>query len=366
MYIYIAIGKASMDELIKYLNVLKTSKQYYIIFNISNKEYLVNTTKICNNQLIDFPWKTVDEFTHIPTMECILSLCYSIHSWLNMSFGHFAETLEHKKHMSLINCHDGRTRTGLLIATYLKYSGSFITTTEAFHTFCKTRSISIPTLPASYRIFFNNFDKLMDKNFKSKLPIDYYLSDIAISNCPVDQLPSIEIWDSLGGKVFHSHEEGNYTWGINLAAPCIFSSQTGCSYYSTNCKLLSDFVIICRFGEVPSYSKQKAAVIFRYQNNALFLCPEKSNESLDNSLSVLLTIDDIDIFPQYKENFDENFKIKLTFKKKIKLLLQDNIEPLKLKVLPPNIRASFDRGLVEVIIVLFILLLLHIYCIYII
>lgn len=343
-----------MDELIKYLNALKKSKQIYIIWNISNKEYLPHQTNICNNQLIDFPWKTVDNFTHIPTIETILSICYSIYSWLDISFGRYADSLEYKKHMSLIHCQDGRTRTGLLIACYLRYCGTFLTTIDAFRTFCKLRSISYPILPPSYRIFFENFDKLMNTNynFKSKLSNDYYLSDLAITGCPVDQLPSIEIWDSIGGLVFHSHEEGNYTWGVNLAAPCIFSNQTCRSYYSTNCKLLSDFVIICRFGEAPSYSKQKATVIFRYQNNAYFLTPEKTNEVLDNSLSVLLTIDDIDVFPQYKESFDDNFNIKLTFKKnkKSNFDIENNNELIShsLKLLKPKSHSSFDRGLVEV------------------
>lgn len=358
----VAIGKLSHSDLVDYLKSLNKEQHPYIVLNISGKEYLHHQHSLCRNQLIELPWHTIDQSTHIPTLQSILSICYALKSWFDIGSGDYAKSIQQLEHLALIHCQDGRTRTGILTACLMKYNGTYASTKDAFCCFCKAKKISIPVLPASYRIFFENFDSLVDGRMTPRsaplLKLDLILADITISGCPVDELPSIEIWDAVAGRVFHSHEEGVFTWGVNLAAPCIYSNQSGRSYYSSNCQLSSDFVIICRFGEVPSYSKQKAAVIFRYQNHALFLDPKKVHEGGEGKLSLLLSLDDIDIFPQYKSNFDESFSVKLTFKhassgEHKSLDSEDVHSALKsskknranLQYFAANKKSSFDSGL---------------------
>lgn len=84
-----------------------------------------------NNQVINAPWVTVGSNTPIPTLDCILTQCYSIKSWLDIRSDHIA----------IVHCATGRSRSGILIACLLKYIGAFDHASEAFDFFCSTRSV---------------------------------------------------------------------------------------------------------------------------------------------------------------------------------------------------------------------------------
>lgn len=82
-----------------------------------------------NNQVVDNPWVTPGHFTQAPSLDCIFSLCYSIKSWLDLK----------KENIAILHCANGRSRTGILMACFLRYIGAFEHTSDAFDFFCATR-----------------------------------------------------------------------------------------------------------------------------------------------------------------------------------------------------------------------------------
>lgn len=110
------------------------TRQQCVVWNISDKEFLVRKSHLINEQILDIPWKTPGQFTHAPTLESILLLCYSVKSWLDIN--HHPDLLPH---VAVIHCSNGKTRTGILMACLLKYSGSFLSSTAAFQFFCQAR-----------------------------------------------------------------------------------------------------------------------------------------------------------------------------------------------------------------------------------
>ena len=81
-----------------------------------------------NNQIIDTSWASPGQ-SDTPSLECILSQCYSIKSWLDIRSDHIA----------VVHCSTGRSRSGILIACLLKYIRAFDRAADAFDFFCRTR-----------------------------------------------------------------------------------------------------------------------------------------------------------------------------------------------------------------------------------
>ena len=73
---------------------------------------------------------TPGHFTQAPSLECVFRQCYSIKAWLDLKDDHIA----------ILHCGNGKYRTGILMACYLKYIGAFEKSTEAFDYFCGIRS----------------------------------------------------------------------------------------------------------------------------------------------------------------------------------------------------------------------------------
>lgn len=82
-----------------------------------------------SNRVVDAPWITPGQFTHLPTFSCIHSLCYSVKSWLDISVDNIA----------IIHCGNGKSRTGILIACLLKYIKAFERASQAFEYFNSAR-----------------------------------------------------------------------------------------------------------------------------------------------------------------------------------------------------------------------------------
>lgn len=350
---------------------LSNNLQPSLIWNISDKEFLARTSEKIYDQILDVPWKTPGKFTHAPTLESILSLCYAIKSWLDISNDtNNNNNISFNNHLGIIHCSNGKTRTGILIACVLKYMGSFQTSTDAFQFFCEARANSAPVLSPSYRIFFSNFDTIVNSNGKFPNPSQcIHLSAISISGLPVDELPSIEIWDSLNGLIFSSHDIKS---DENICIPtdkCTWSDQYGDGYFSTDCNVVSDFAVICRFGGNHADVKDKTTLIFKYQNNAAFFTTHGNATN-----TIVLKRNDVDVNPEYADSLEnDTFLMNLSFtpydstsstlsglRSRTSSVTYDILSPIPVSrsfhlnnnhgflFLPPNKRGSFERGLEEV------------------
>ena len=81
-------------------------------------------------QVLENPWVTPGHFTQAPSLECVFAQCYAIKSWLDLR----------QDHISILHCSNGRSRTGILMACFLKYIGAFEHASDAFDFFCGARS----------------------------------------------------------------------------------------------------------------------------------------------------------------------------------------------------------------------------------
>lgn len=83
------------------------------------------------NQVINAPWLTPGSSSQVPSIDSILTQCYSIKSWLDIQSDHIA----------IVHCTTGRSRSGILVGCLLKYIGAFDYASEAFDFFCRTRYV---------------------------------------------------------------------------------------------------------------------------------------------------------------------------------------------------------------------------------
>jgi hypothetical protein len=386
----LAVGKFQDKEIGELLRVISaespegsdeaSGRQPVLIWNVTEKDFLPRTVHLLDNQVMDVPWKTPGEFTHSPTLESVLLMCYSLKSWLDVSPVAAAEHLEATAaplpNLGVVHCSNGKTRTGILIACLLKYSGAYATSTAAFDFFCQARAKSKPVLSPSYCIFFQNFDLVVDRNGRFPNPSHcIHLTSVSISGLPVDELPSVEIWDSCRGLVFASHActDGDGDCDLVPTAQCSWSDQFGDGLFRASCDILSDFAVICRFGGEHARIRDKTTLIYKYQNNAAFL-----ETAADGGSSTLtLRRDDVDVNPEYSESIDaESFVMKMTFDGAIDAAdsstsRQGPRSPgarhspsrpdasaaaagnstsaaYSFLYLPPDSKASFDRGLEEI------------------
>jgi hypothetical protein len=183
-------------------------------------------------------------------MECVFRNCYAVKSWLDLR----------DKNVAVVHCSDGKRRTGILIACYLKYIGAFEHASDAFDFFCASRNASRKvdsiSLAPSYRILFENVDRAVDHGaFYSHKPL--HLRCIALSGLPVDDIPCVEIW-GMRGLIFCSHDgdapkEGR-TW----------SAEFGDGFFKVGTEVLGDFCIMVRFGGSGVATRDKTTLIFKY------------------------------------------------------------------------------------------------------
>lgn len=91
------------------------------------------------------------------TLQAFFEICQSIETWLEID----------GRHVAVIHCTDGRARTSLAVACYLKFSEKFESTQEAFEYFCARRSPSDSTwincLHHKYLQYFNDVLSLHGK-----------------------------------------------------------------------------------------------------------------------------------------------------------------------------------------------------------
>ena len=99
-----------------------------IIF-LSGKELSSGLPAKLKCQIIDNPWVTPGHFTQAPSLECVFRQCYSIKAWLDLK----------QDNVAILHCGNGRSRTGILMACFLKYIGAFDHASDAFDFFCGLR-----------------------------------------------------------------------------------------------------------------------------------------------------------------------------------------------------------------------------------
>jgi len=290
-----------------------------------------------------------------PSVARVMDICYALHAYLSIpprQLPHalldgssswkpqqkqqdkkrkFSGSHHHSHHhlpsrtVACIYCGNGKTRTGVTIACYLRFCNSVPNSLSGFKIFCERRGImsssssTSPTqsekdisshIPPSLRQFFRNFDEVVNMR-RFPYPEPLLLRSIQLKGVPVDDMPCVDIWehgDVLRRRIFSSHEDnGNnyHSSNVNTSQLKKWDDEEG-SYTVGKLLLRQDFTLVCRFGgEFASDANDPSKVLFRYVNNPNFLNGEKSLE---------LNMADVDMMRRYADSFDEeDFLLTLVF-----------------------------------------------------
>ena len=216
-------------------------------------------------------------------------------------------------------------------------------------------------LSPAYNTLFTNFDMLVNQHGSLPNPSQtVQLCEIVITGLPMEDTPSIEIYDVCNGLVYQSHDYlGDSAAEYLCREQCIWSGEYGNgSYVLTNCVLTSDFAIVCRFGGEYASVKDRTTLIFKYQNHAGFISmnnntniktntPRRSTAPSQSYTLLHLGRDDVDISPAHLE-FISHEEFKLTLKLLPVNTNTTTINTHNIAYLNPHTRVSFDYGLEEV------------------
>jgi hypothetical protein len=286
--------KNSPANMVTYLDQQHRS---YLAYSLTNEPPDDRTLVLFRRQIVQLGWwSPCTDRSETPSISRLLKACYAIHAYLQLD----------PTNVVLVYCANGKTRTAIVAACYLRFTGVVRGTKEGFLYFLSKRGIPHPMevlqrVPPSLKLFFRQFDKVLDLGcFLNRKPL--LLRAIALQGVPVEDQPCLDIWDSSQQHVYSSHPE---MWEHDASLKRCMANKPGSQwadeegFYKVNAIIDGEFLLICRFGgdfarETKIHDPSK--ILFRYTNTTGFLsggCPYE------------LTSQQVDLMRRYAKNFDE-------------------------------------------------------------
>ena len=96
----------NLDEMARFLQ--RHFPQRCMIWNLTAQEY---DTSAFQNQVVSFPIHR----NSMLTLKTLFDITRSLDAWLDID----------PRNIALVHCHNGKSRTGLIVASYLRYTGEF-------------------------------------------------------------------------------------------------------------------------------------------------------------------------------------------------------------------------------------------------
>ena len=302
------------------------------------------------------------ERSETPSIPHILKVCYAVHSFLQLD----------SKNVVLTYCDNGKTRTAIAAACYLKFTNMVPRTEDGFRYFLlqlrrhkqlrterekKRTQIMGPILSAAYdafdnvddavneermnaivnniinqippslRLFFRQFDKVLSLGgFLNHRPL--LLRAIAIQGIPLEDQPCLDIWDSSRRHVYSSHHpillhppatpnstiatlgEENDTFNNKPVSQWI--DEEG--FYQINTVLDGEFLILCRFGgDFADDTNGSSNTMIHDPSKILFRYTNTTGFLAGGSIYDLPS-KKVDLMRQYSDHLDdEDFLFSLVF-----------------------------------------------------
>eukprot|EP00937_MAST-01D_sp_MAST-1D-sp2_P001223 g1223.t1 len=301
-------NKNNVGELSEYLNTAYPRR--YLVANFGKRKLSAEVCRKLDNQVVEMAWDKPDYSSQTPPLTQMFKLCYALEAWLQVDM----------RNVVALCCENGKTKTGVVAACFLVYTGAKDSCIDAFHTFfCKRVNKKwkvkdiLKTLPNSLVRYLNNFYDLCSlRAFPNTQPL--LLERIVVQSLPVmDAAPCVDVWLAAAeGKVWPprgSHStvrEEDVTW----------DSEDGTLCLRMGVVLDGDFMLVCRLptpsGEMsprnPAASSTSPGgssnVLFRYTSTNGFLAAGP----------LQLAMKDLDMYRGYKDSFDKDlFSMTLIF-----------------------------------------------------
>ena len=304
--------KNSPGNMVTYLDN-QHGRGHYLAFSLLNEPPDDRTLLLFRRQIVQLGWSgsPCPERSETPAIPQILKACYAIHAYMQLD----------QANSVLVYCSNGRTRTAIVAACYLKFSGLVESAEQGFIHFLIKRGTTNPPnrileqLPPSLKLFFRQFDKVLDLGgFLNRKPL--LLRAIALQGLPVEDQPCLDIWDSSKQHVYSSHPDKWQNdaslqrqmsfWPANNRPVSQWAEEEG--FYRVNVVLDGDFLVLCRFGgdfaqETSLHDPSK--ILFRYTNTTGFLSGAFPYECHSGN---------IDLTRRYADHLDdEDFLVTLLF-----------------------------------------------------
>jgi hypothetical protein len=315
----------------------------YLVFSLSDQPPDDRTQLLLRRQIVQLPWQSAGRpASETPTIVTMLGVCYALSAWLHQDAVNHDDnddnsnhdndndnnnTTKRPKKVALLYCANGKTRSAIAAACYLKFTGQVDTTRDGFGHFLERRCPDsgvaaedvLRQLPASLHTFFTNFDECLQLGtYMNTKPL--MLRAIALQGIPVDEMPCLDLWDAAGRHVYSSHAalwdnvvetnpaaaaaSGSKNSSRNDPSLAQWSDEEG--FYRVNVILEGDFCLLCRFGGTHAQDNNDSSkIIFRYANTTGFLGAGTSYE---------LSPGQVDLMRRYAHYLDQDdFLLSLLF-----------------------------------------------------
>ena len=332
-------------------------KNHFLAFSFMDTPPDDRTLLLFRRQLVHLGWwSPCPERSETPSIPKLLEACYAMHAYLQLD----------PSNVAWVYCANGKSRTAIVLACYLKFAGFVSHSCQGFcHFLIKTfqlgddnahksrsrrsrrrrrpnhpppskdekKAATTTTtttmiwnqLPPSLRLFFRQFDTVVDmggypNNQHPKQPSSsLLLRAIALQGIPVEDKPCLDLWDSSQRHVYSSHPEmwkkknhhPHHNNNNNNKPTTKPSSQWADEegFYKVNVVLEGDFLLLCRFGgdfaQEATTIHDPTKILFRYANTTGFLsggCPYE------------LPPQKVDLSRRYASHLDdEDFLVTLLF-----------------------------------------------------
>ncbi|EQC41966.1 hypothetical protein SDRG_00815 [Saprolegnia diclina VS20] len=268
----------------------------YLIFNLCDDE-----APVISPQTLEFSWERDGGLrTYTPPSDHIFRICYAIFAWLALD----------PENVAVIYCHNGKTRSGVVVACYFLFSRLVDDPMTALAQFYQKR-LGIETLtpdyvrrsmPVSIQRFVTNFGGIMEHQAIPN-PDPLLLKAIMFRALPVELQPLIQIWDdwhlifSNAKDAVSDHMPPVVDWNPEDGFLAIL--------WDGGIPLDGGFSILCSFGDDGDAEMDATSrVLFRYMDSTWFLSPGL----------VTLKKANLDMMKQYEHGFeDENFSVDMVF-----------------------------------------------------
>jgi hypothetical protein len=283
-------------------------RHHFLLLNLSDHALDDRSLLLLRRQVVHLEWSSpCKDRSETPCLPNIFDCMYVMQAYLSMD----------QRNVVLVSCANGKTRTAIVVACFLKYSGLVEASQQGFQLFLERtcpgmNSGSSSLLPPSLQTFFHNFDDCVElRHYANPKPL--LLRAVALQGVPVDDKPCLDIWTTTQQThVYSSHfdvaeqqqkQPQKDTDGDNSAPLTTDDSGEGEDnesappketneesfpttvpltsqwadeegFYRVNQVLQGDFVLLCRFGgayAADASSRDPSKVLFRYANTTGFM-----------------------------------------------------------------------------------------------
>lgn len=167
----------------------------YLLFNLGSASAEESFGPQAAERCVDLGWATCGAI-NAPTLAHVWRVAHALRAWLALD----------ETHVAIVACANGRSRTGIAIACYLRFCGATASAVEGFRLFCHRRGVGAATaaatldgLPPSLHALLRNVDATVeDRQYANSDPLQ--LVAIIVRGVPVEDLPCVDLHDASGRR----------------------------------------------------------------------------------------------------------------------------------------------------------------------